>query len=108
MIDRKKWALLVCVVTSFGNSALAADQASQSAQTKKPPELTTEQRKKMADQHEKMATCLRSKRPLSECRQEMMKGCQDVMGKEGCPMMGKMGPGMHHHHGMDDQEKGKE
>lgn len=55
--------------------------------------LTKEQRAKMADVHQKMAECLRSERPISECRAEMMKGCKDTMGAEGCPMMGH-GPGM--------------
>jgi len=33
---------------------------------------------------------------VTECRTEMMKNCQDVVGKDGCPMMG-MGGGAHHH-----------
>lgn len=65
------------------------------AQTKSPApakkgsmEPTPEQREKMAAVHEKMVTCLRSSKPMSECRQEMMKSCEETMGKEGCPMMG--------------------
>ena len=77
--------------------------------TKKPPEFTTEQRQKMADLHEKMASCLRSDRPMSECHQEMMKGRKDAVGKDSCPMMGgKMGHGMHHHNISDEQGTGKE
>ena len=73
------------------SSALAADKATTPA---KAPQMTAEQRSKMADLHEKMAACLRSTRPISECHDEMMKGCQETMGASGCPMMGGMG-----HHG---------
>lgn len=52
-----------------------------------------EQREKMATIHEQMAACLRSDKPIAECHKEAMKRCQDVMGKEECPMMG----GMHRH-----------
>ncbi len=58
------------------------------------PKLTPEQRQKMAEAHEKMAACLKSDKPIEQCREEMMKACQDNLGKDGCPMMG-----MHHEHG---------
>ena len=48
----------------------------------------------MAQLHEQMAGCLRSDKSMTECRTEMMKSCPDVVGKDGCPMMG-MGWGMH-------------
>jgi hypothetical protein len=48
----------------------------------------------MATVHQKMAECLRSDRPIAECRAEMMKSCKGVMGEAGCPMMGTMGGGM--------------
>ena len=51
-----------------------------------------ETREKMATLHEHMAACLRSDKAIAECRSEMMKSCREVMGKDGCPMMG---PGMH-------------
>jgi len=65
----------------------------------KPPAApTAEQRQKMADIHQKMAECLRSDRPIADCRSEMAAGCHDVLGAGACPMMGKgpggMGPGM--------------
>jgi hypothetical protein len=47
----------------------------------------------MAALHEKMAACLRSDKALAECRDEMQKNCRDMMGEQGCPMMGK-GMGM--------------
>lgn len=69
-------------------SALAADPA--------PADPSVAQRQKMAEVHQQMATCLASERPMSECRAEMHKNCQGMMGEEGCPMMGGggMGPGM--------------
>jgi hypothetical protein len=33
---------------------------------------------------------------MADCRTEMMKNCQSMMGDQGCPMMG-MGKGMHDH-----------
>lgn len=60
-------------------------------------EITTEQRQKMADVHDKMAVCMRTERPMSDCQQEMMNSCQSTMGKDGCGMMGdKMAHGGHH------------
>jgi hypothetical protein len=91
-------AFLACVITIIGSVAMADDGMSKSSESKSPVKLTSEQRQRMAGLHEKMASCLRSDRPMAECRQEMMKGCKDTMGKDGCPMMGgKMGHGMHQH-----------
>ncbi len=64
--------------------------------TKKMPELTKEERvkradlmDKMADMHKKMAECLRSDKPMSECHEQMKKECP--MAKEDhCPMMEEM------------------
>lgn len=53
-------------------------------------EPTKEQRSNMASVHEKMATCLRSDKTATECRQEMRHSCQS-MGDEACPMMGQRG-----------------
>jgi hypothetical protein len=63
--------------------ALAADNAPVG-----PPEPSKEMRAKMATIHEQMAACLRSDKSFSDCRSEMMKGCQQLMGERGCPMMG--------------------
>jgi hypothetical protein len=76
--------MLIGLVAALGGPALA--------QGKGTPQMTAEQRTKMAEAHEKMAACLRSDRPLSECHEEMMKSCQETMGAANCPMMGK-------HHG---------
>lgn len=54
--------------------------------------MSKEKREKMAETHEKMATCLKSDKKMSECHQEMRNQCKSMMGEKGCPMMeGKMG-----------------
>jgi len=62
-----------------------------------PPEPTAEQRQKMAEVYQKMADCLRSTRPLPQCRSEMATACHTI-GAGVCPGMGRgwrgMGPGM--------------
>jgi len=52
---------------------------------------TPEDRAKMADAHQRMADCLRSSRPIEECKAEMKKSCKEMHGGEGCSMG---------HHGM--------
>ena len=49
-------------------------------------ELTPEARAKRADAHQRMADCLRSTRPLAECRAEMKKSCDGMHGAGGCSM----------------------
>lgn len=51
-------------------------------------EPSKEMRAKMASVHERMAACLRSDKPIADCRREMMKSCQKLLGEHGCPMMG--------------------
>jgi hypothetical protein len=91
------------------------------AQQSEPPaggvEPSKEMRAQMASVHERMVTCLRSEKSFADCRTEMMKGCQELMGGHGCSMMGmpdqmKMEPqsgdkGGHRHSvmGMPDQMK---
>ena len=53
-----------------------------------PPEPSKEMRAKMATLHEQMATCLRSDKPVKDCRAEMMKSCQQLGNDQSCPMMG--------------------
>ncbi len=75
--------------------------------TQKMPELTKEERTKhadrmdkMAEAHKKMAECLRSDKPMSECHEEMKKECP-MANSDHCPMMEEMHgmrgmhPGMH-------------
>jgi Mg2+ and Co2+ transporter CorA len=70
-------------------------------------EPTSEQLQKMATMHENMATCLRSDKPLADCKKEMMKSCEDSMGKE-CKMMHEMhgmkGHDMKHHEMKEDEK----
>ena len=80
-------ATLLILMSFTQTSAFAADKSKK----KMPIVLTPEQRQSMATTHEKMATCLRSEKAMEECHKEMMQSCQETMGKDGCPMMGKMG-----------------
>jgi hypothetical protein len=83
-------ALVAALALSLTSAALAAEPK------KGPPaDPSPETRQQMAAVHQKMADCLRSDRPFAECRSEMMKSCHDMMGEDGCPMMG--GPGMMGH-----------
>lgn len=79
----KKTVLVLCVLGVSASSAFAHDQKMMMMT------MTPEQRQKMATTHEAMALCLKSERPLPECKDEMMKSCMDTMGKEGCHMEGK-------------------
>jgi hypothetical protein len=82
---------------------------------KKPPALTKEERQSRAERHEKMsamhakmAQCLRSDKPLAECREQMHKDCP--MGKDGggCGMMEEgHGRGEHHGRGRGRTDKGE-
>lgn len=47
-------------------------------------EPSAEARAKMADAHQKMAECLRSTRPIQECRAEMKKAHGGMHGGEAC------------------------
>jgi hypothetical protein len=70
-------------------------------------EPTTEQRQKMATVHEAMATCLKSDKPMADCRTEMMKSCEESMGQD-CSMMHEMhgmkGHNMKHHEMKEDEK----
>ena len=72
-------------------AALAADQPSATM-----PAPSKEMREKMASVHEQMASCLRSDKPVGDCRAQMMKQCGEMMGQKDCSMMGMhegmMGP----------------
>ena len=93
---------LFLLITCMSGQLSFADDAGKKTSTMKMPAMTTEQRQKMADAHEKMATCLRSTKPFTDCHEEMMKACKEGMGKDGCPMMG--GKGMHGDHMMHHEE----
>ena len=81
---------LLCGQVAFGADAPAGTSATPSAASK-------ETREQMAALHEKMAACLRSDKPIAECRNEMMKSCRESIGAQACPMAGfggGMGAGM--------------
>jgi hypothetical protein len=82
--------LALAAMSVMGVAALAATQSPPA-----PSTVTKETREKMAVLHEQMAACLRSDKPLADCRAEMMKSCKESMGDQGCPMTGMgMGNGM--------------
>jgi hypothetical protein len=81
---------------TLASTAMAADAPPQQTNeqgktTPTPP--TKEQREKMAQAHEKLAACLRSDRAIKECRQEVIKACQDA-GNECMMRMDHMRHGM--------------
>jgi hypothetical protein len=88
-----RWYGLIAALALVSTSPALAADAEKGAPSSPSPEV----RQQMAAVHQKMAECLRSDRPIAECRSEMMKSCHDMMGEGGCPMMngaGGMGPGM--------------
>jgi len=97
--------------------ALASASPAFAADPEKPghPEPGPEARQKMAAAHQKMADCLKSDRPMSECKAEMKKSCHEMKekGEGGCSMMGT-GGGMGHgtggamKHGQPAKEQPKE
>ena len=82
---------LLCAQVAIGADAPAATSAAA------PSAVSKDTREKMAALHEKMAACLRSDKPIAECRNEMMKSCRESIGAQACPMAGfggGMGAGM--------------
>lgn len=95
MIRRtNRWITLLAAFALASASATFAAEPEKGATAAPTPEA----RQKMAEVHQRMADCLKSDRPMSECRAEMAKSCHDMMGASACPMMGMgeggMGPGM--------------
>jgi hypothetical protein len=76
-------SVLACLLMLGAIATLAAEPPSAAAATP-----SKETREKMATMHEQMAACLRSVKPIADCRKEAMKYHQELMGKDGCPMMG--------------------
>jgi len=86
----RRFVLAVASAVLVSGVALAAEAVKPA-----PVDPSPEQRHKMAEVHQRMADCLVSARPMAECRSEMQKSCQEMMGKAGCSMMdGGMGSGM--------------
>ena len=103
---------LVLAVLTLGALALAtpaladshgkADPSGKAAQDKPAQgkawgtDPSPEDRAKMADAHQRMAECLRSSRPMKECRDEMMKNAHSGLGRGQACMHGESCP-----HGQD-------
>jgi hypothetical protein len=82
--------------TAFGLALLLGAAAATWAADVPPPAMAPgkESRAHMATMHEQMASCLRSDKPMADCRAEMMKACQAMSPTEGCQMGGR-GKGKH-------------
>lgn len=81
-------ACIAAVSVAFGAGA-SSDHSAPSRQM----------REQMAAMHEQAAACLRSEKPIAECRDELMQSCRKMkkmMGGHDCAMMGTgmMGMGM--------------
>jgi hypothetical protein len=89
-----RFAIASVLLIIGAGAAIAADPPAANH-----PAPSKEMREKMATVHEQMAACLRSDKPIADCRSQMMKSCQDTMGEQGCPMMGHgmVGSGAHNH-----------
>ena len=77
------------LLVALGSTAFAAAPPASA-----PSTPTREMREKMALLHEQMAACLRSDKPISECRAQMRKSCHAAMGNQDCTTMMGMGGGM--------------
>ncbi len=105
-------SLLALATPAFADhheGAAAGSEGKPAKTEKKAP--TPEDRAKMADAHERMAECLRSSKPMKECRSEMKKACEGMHGAGGCTMGHHGGQGSDKEHGMhgtpSDAAKGK-
>ncbi|MHB8811732.1 MAG: hypothetical protein ACYDAE_00525 [Steroidobacteraceae bacterium] len=85
-------AITGALLLALSSSAFAANPPTSAASTP-----SKEMRERMATLHEQMAACLRSDKTVSECRTEMRKHCQAMMGNQSCTTMmggaGMMGMG---------------
>jgi hypothetical protein len=99
-----RFVLTAALATFASTSSFAAEETQAATGSQAAPAApatapapTPEQRKQLAAAHRRMADCLDSDRPFSECHAEMHASCMSTMGAQGCPMMGGgmgMGKGM--------------
>ena len=90
--------ILIGTLLTLINSGISLGEETkkdEAAPGQTKPLMTAKMRQQMATIHEKMAACLRSDKTVRDCRMEMKNNCQEMMGKEGCPMLG-MQQKMHH------------
>ena len=74
-IPSARGVIIASGVALLWAGAVLADEPAQG--TRPPP--TKEQREAMAQEHDKVAACLRSDRPIEECHSMMMKAHQGMM-----------------------------
>lgn len=74
------WGWIAVALIALASPALADQHEKKGKSAGGEP--SAEERAKMADAHQKMAECLRSTRPMKECRADMKK----MHGMEGCGM----------------------
>jgi len=89
---RRRLVLAVASAMISGGAAFAAEPTNPA-----PTDPSPEQRHKMAEIHLRMADCLVSARPMTECRSEMQTSCSAMVGQGGCSTMNG---GMMHGRGM--------
>ena len=85
--------IALTALLSFGAmTAIAQQSTTPSSQGSSRPEPSKETRAAMATAYTQMATCLRSNKEFSECRQEMQQACAK-MSPQDCQMMRGGRPG---------------
>jgi hypothetical protein len=75
MMNKNQWSafsITMAIAISMSMPALAAKSAKPSAKTSQQSQMSKEDRNQMAEMHQKMAECLKSDKPMSECRSLMM------------------------------------
>lgn len=90
-IKLRSWILAAALATlaSFSTTSSAAPPSAE-------PAASHQMREQMAAMHEQAAACLRSDKPMAECRSEMMQTCQKMMGGS-CKVMKGMQMGKRQH-----------
>jgi len=84
---------ITAALLTFGSAATYA--AAPAADSSEPSQQT---REKIAVLHEQLAACLRSDRPVSECRSEMVTNCQAQIGSNCATIAGVV-------HGTDNRHR---
>jgi hypothetical protein len=90
--DRLRGYVLAAALATIASLGTISSAAPPSADS----DASHKMREQMAAMHEQAAACLRSDKPMSACRSEMMQSCQKMMGGQ-CKMMTgmQMGNGRH-------------
>jgi len=86
LLDLSRSLTGILVLLAAATPALAAEPPANRAAAP-----SQELRDQMAAVHQRMASCLRSEKPIAECREEMRRNCAKFMGEQDCSMMGMGG-----------------